>query len=106
MPASEVRESFIHSHGIALQALGKAGNALLKTWPSKWKSKLAALEKIDWSRSNARLWEGRALIGGKVSKVTSNVTLTTNVVKKALGLPLESEEARVEAAMQRKNAAP
>ena len=30
MPASEVREGFIHSHGIALQALGKAGNALLQ----------------------------------------------------------------------------
>ena len=103
MPASEVREGFIHSHGIALQALGKAGNALLKTWPSKWKSKLAALEKINWSRSNAKIWEGRALIGGKVSKVTSNVTLTTNVVKKALDLPLNAEEQRVEDAHNKRN---
>jgi DNA sulfur modification protein DndB len=103
MPASEVREGFIHSHGIALQALGKAGNTLLKTWPSKWKSKLAALEKINWSRSNARIWEGRALIGGKVSKVTNNVTLTTNVVKKALGLTLDAEEQRVEDAHNKKN---
>ena len=100
--SSEVREGYIHSHGIALQALGKAGNTLLKTWPSKWKSKLSALEKIDWSRSNARVWEGRALIGGKVSKVTSNVTLTTNVVKKALGLKLDADEERVEAAHNKK----
>lgn len=98
MPASEVREGFIHSHGIALQALGKAGNALLKLHPKDWKKRLSALEKIDWSRTNAKVWEGRALIGGKVSKVTTNVILTTNVIKKALGAPLEEEEARTEKA--------
>ena len=98
MPASEVREGFIHSHGIALQAIGKAGNALVKHHPKDWKSKLAGLEKIDWSRANAKVWEGRALIGGKVSKVTTNVILTTNVIKKALGLPLEPEEKRIETA--------
>lgn len=96
MPASEVREGFIHSHGIALQALGKAGNALLKTYPNDWAKRLKPLAKLDWSRTNAPLWEGRALIGGKVSKVTSNVTLTTNVIKKAFGLPLDAEEQRVE----------
>jgi DNA sulfur modification protein DndB len=103
VPASDIREGFIHSHGIALQSIGKAGNALLKAHPGKWRSKLPALEKIDWSRRNARLWEGRALIGGKVSKVTTNVTLTTNVIKKQLGLDLTEEEQRVEDAHQRKN---
>lgn len=100
LPASELREGYIHSHGIALQALGKAGNALLKKYPGSWKSKLKALSKIDWSRKNAKLWEGRALIGGKVSKVTTNVVLTTNVVKKALKLPLLPEEQKVEDAWQ------
>jgi DNA sulfur modification protein DndB len=103
MPASEVREGFIHSHGIALQAIGKAGNALLKLHPKDWKKRLLALEKIDWSRANANVWEGRALIGGKVSKVSTNVILTTNVVKKALSLPLDSEEQRVEAAHNKRN---
>jgi DNA sulfur modification protein DndB len=102
LPASEVREGYIHSHGIALQALGKAGNALLKQYPGKWKSKLAGLEKIDWSRQNAALWEGRALIGGKVSKVTTSIILTTNVVKNALGLKLEDEEANIEAALNKR----
>jgi DNA sulfur modification protein DndB len=102
MPASEVREGFIHSHGIALQAIGKAGNALLKQHPKDWKKTLAALEKIDWSRSNAKLWEGRALIGGKVSKVTTNVTLTTNVIKKSLALNLDEEEQKVETAHLKK----
>lgn len=96
IPASEVREGFIHTHGIALQAIGKAGNALLLTYPKDWQKRLKKLEEIDWSRNNARLWEGRALIGGKVSKVTTNVVLTTNVIKQALSLPLTEEEQRVE----------
>jgi DNA sulfur modification protein DndB len=103
MPASEVREGFIHSHGIALQAIGKAGNALLTHHPKDWRKKLAALEKIDWSRSNAKVWEGRALIGGKVSKVTTNIILTTNVIKKALGLPLEPDEQRIETATRKRD---
>lgn len=103
MPASEVRDGYIHSHGIVLQALGKTGNTLLKTSPSKWKGKLAALKDIDWSRSNAKIWEGRAMIGGKVSKATTNIVLTTNVVKIALGLPLAEDEQKIENALNKRN---
>lgn len=103
IPASEVREGYIHSHGIALQAIGKAGNALLHSHPNDWKNYLGALANIDWSRNNAALWEGRAMIGGKVSKVTTNVTLTTNVIKQALTLPFSEEENRVESAYLRKD---
>jgi DNA sulfur modification protein DndB len=99
--ASEIREGYIHSHGIALQAIGKAGNALLRGNPGGWKSRLKSLSQIDWSRKNAKLWEGRALIGGKVSKVTMNVLLTTNVIKKQLGIELSPEEQRVEDAINR-----
>jgi DNA sulfur modification protein DndB len=47
------------------------------------------------------VWEGRALIGGKVSKSTTNVTLTTNFIKVHLGLELAPEEQRVEDAFKR-----
>lgn len=102
IPASEVREGYIHSHGIALQAIGRAGNSLLLKHQNDWKKRLPALGKINWARSNAVVWEGRALIGGKVSKVSTNVTLTCNVVKEALGLPLEPEEEKVEKAFRRR----
>lgn len=102
LPASEVRDGYIHSHGIALQALGKAGNTLLRQHPKDWQKRLDGLGKIDWSRSNAQVWEGRALIGGKVSKVTTNVILTTNIIKEALSLPLDEEQQKVEAAHNRK----
>ena len=81
------------------------GNALLKAHPNDWRKRLDALRGIDWSRANAKLWEGRALIGGKVSKVTTNVMLTTNVVKQALKLPLAADETAVEKAHLKKGAA-
>ena len=57
---------------------------------------------MDWSRRNAKLWEGRALIGGKVSKVMTNVILTTNAVKQALELPLAPDERKIEQAYRRR----
>ena len=101
MNASEVRQDFIHSHGITLQALGKVGNMLLRSKYTTWKQRLRQLKKIDWTRSNAKLWEGRAMIGGRVSKASHNVTLTTNVIKTRLKLKLTPEEQRVEKAFLR-----
>lgn len=96
--AGDIRESYIHSHGIALQAIGKAGNALVHRFPHDWSTRLQPLEKLDWSRRNTTLWEGRAMTAGRVSKNTLNVGLVTNVILKALSLPLNEEQQRIEAA--------
>ncbi|ACL06476.1 DNA sulfur modification protein DndB [Desulfatibacillum aliphaticivorans] len=101
MTSAEVRREFIHSHGIALQSIGKVGNHLLRNNPANWKRTLKKIENIDWSRSNSQLWEGRCMIGGRVSKSSHNVTLTTNAIKAALSLPLSSSETRVEEAYKR-----
>ncbi len=101
MPASEVREGFIHSHGIALQALGKAGNTLLTQHKRDWRKRLAALEKIDWSRKNTKLWEGRAMNLGVLQKRNANIMLTANVVKRAYGLSLGEEEEKLENSLQK-----
>jgi len=101
MTAGEVRRDFLHSHAIVLQALGIAGNQVLSLPGASWKQRLKPIGSIDWSRSNAKLWEGRALIGGRVSKSSHNVTLTTNVIKQKLGLELSPDEQRVEHALKR-----
>ena len=80
LTAGEIRKELLHSHGIAIQSIGIAGSQLLSEHPKDWKQKLSALKSIDWSRSNAKVWEGRALVGGKVSKTYNNVTLTTNLI--------------------------
>lgn len=101
--AGEVRRDFIHSHGIVLHALGKVGNTLLwqSLTPSTWAKKLSNLQGIDWHRNNSAVWEGRATVGGKVTKGASNVLLTTALIREVLGLPLPPEEQRAEDAFKR-----
>jgi DNA sulfur modification protein DndB len=96
LTAGEVRADFIHTHGVVLHALARVGKSLLQLYPDAWEEKLAGIEKIDWRRSNSSLWEGRALLGGQVSKAHQNIILTTNAIKNALKLPLSPEEQRVE----------
>ncbi|MFI1884694.1 DNA sulfur modification protein DndB [Streptomyces jumonjinensis] len=105
LSATEMRRDFIHSHGIALHALGRIGNSLLResTAPSKWKKQLTPLKKVDWTRSNSD-WEGRAIVGGRVSKSHQNVTLTVNYLRNHLDLGLSPEERRVEDAYLRGDA--
>lgn len=101
LSSGEVRLDFIHCHGIALHALGLLGNELLLNEPDNWKAKLKALKKIDWRRSNTALWEGRAMIGGRLSKSNQNVVLASAALKKALNLPLKPEEEKLESARRR-----
>jgi DNA sulfur modification protein DndB len=89
--ASEVRQDYIHSHGITLHALGHVGNALLRD-QIPFKEGLAGLVGIDWHRSNRDAWEGRAMHSGKLSKASTNVVLTAIQIKKHLSIPLTSEE--------------
>jgi DNA sulfur modification protein DndB len=96
LSAGEVRTDYIHTHGIVMQSLGRVGNALLKERSKDWKKQIKLLQNIDWSRANTALWEGRAMIGGRLAKGDSMVTLTTNTIKKTLDLPLMPEEQRIE----------
>lgn len=98
LSAGDVRRDFIHSHSVALQAIGAVGNHVIRKPRSSWKKILQKLETIDWSRSNARTWEGRAMVGGTISKATNNVALTINQLKKHLNIPLGPEEQRTEEA--------
>ena len=100
---SELRRDFIHAHGIALRALGRVGVDLISQPSADWKRQLAKLPKLDWSRSNSGIWEGRATIAGRISKAHSNIILTGNIIKETLGLPLNpKEEATEEEFKQRK----
>jgi DNA sulfur modification protein DndB len=94
--SAELRSDFIHAHGVALQAIALAGADLIAAHPTRWKQKLKGLQKIDWSRNNRALWEGRATIGGRVSKATNNVVLTANVIKEHVGLELTDSQKQIE----------
>jgi DNA sulfur modification protein DndB len=91
-----LRQKYIHAHGICLQALGHMGADLLELKPDSWKKSLKKLEGIDWSRSSIDLWEGRAMLGGKVNKARQNVILTTIAIKQKISLPLSESEQETE----------
>jgi len=94
--SSDLRRDYVHAHGIALQAIGLAGAQLLEEHPKDWKKKLSGLKHIDWSRSNSELWEGRALLAGKISKSNLTVGLVANIVRQAFGLKLNAESMALE----------
>lgn len=82
--AAELRRDCIHAHGIALEAIAKAGASLIISHPADWRNRLGGLRKVDWSRANESLWEGRALVGGRINRSRTNVLLTAEVIGRAL----------------------
>lgn len=93
---ADLRQNYIHAHGVTLQALGAAGADLLSQKQDQWKKNLKRLNTIDWSRSNTEVWEGRALMYGKLSKARANVALTSNLIKQHIGVTLNAESLEFE----------
>jgi DNA sulfur modification protein DndB len=93
--SAELRHKYVHSSGVMLHAFGLVGRSLVEKYPSSWKQKLSKLEEVDWSKDNP-IWEGRAMIGGRLSKTFSNVILSANYLRKILGVPLAPEDQKIE----------
>ena len=98
--SSELREQYVHAHGVILQALGHVGADLLSQKPRGWHMTLKKLSKINWARNHEE-WDGRALMHGRISKARANVILTGNLIKQKLGLPLNEPEATEEEKFQK-----
>lgn len=96
LSAWELREAFVHAHGVILQALGHIGPDLIAAYPQEWSKKLEALNEIDWRRI-APEWKTRVVISGRISKSRSSVLLAGNLIKKHLDVPLSETEKAEEA---------
>lgn len=86
-----LREEYIVTQNIVLYALGKLGNYFLKNREVDMKSYLPNLKKINWLRTNDD-WDGRAIVNGKISVKSSNITLTYIKIKELIGIPLDDKE--------------
>ncbi len=94
--AAELRQDYVHAHGIALHALAIAGGQAIALFPDDWPTRLDGLCRVDWSRANRSLWEGRALVGGRINKSRNHILLVSNVILRAMDLPMTAEGERVE----------
>jgi DNA sulfur modification protein DndB len=93
---AELRQEFIHAHAVTLHALGIAGAALLASHPKDWRTRVKHLRRVDWSRGNSNVWEGRALQNGRVSKANTSVQLTAIYIKNVFGLKPSPEDVALE----------
>jgi DNA sulfur modification protein DndB len=94
--AAYLRENYVHAHTVTLVAIGVAGHSLIELYPNDWLSQLEKLNKMDWSRKNVQLWEGRAMLQGRMSKAHRSMKLTANALKQILGIPLTEKERELE----------
>lgn len=97
LPA-DYRRELVCAHGIALAGLARLGRTLLEDFTKSWPAKLRKLRTLDWRRTNTATWEGRAMLAGRLSKSSTCVVLTGNVLKQTLGVPLSQYENEIEAA--------
>ncbi|WMC09817.1 DNA sulfur modification protein DndB [Oceanimonas pelagia] len=88
---AQLRQEYIHAHGVGLHALGMLGRSLVSEHPDTWQQDLQKLKSIDWRKSNPE-WLRRTMLHGKLSKSTTAIQLTCNALKQALTLPLTPEE--------------
>ncbi|MSS58439.1 DNA sulfur modification protein DndB [Erysipelotrichaceae bacterium Oil+RF-744-GAM-WT-6] len=92
----EIREKYIVTQGVVIQALGLLANSLKNVKADEMENYLIGLETINWKRS-ARIWLMRAV--GQNGRIITNkkaVSLISNQIKKSIGIPLSSKESKLE----------
>ncbi len=96
MTSATLRQHYIHSHTVTLLAIGMAGHDLVVAHPGDWQERLMILGDVDWSRENKALWEGRAMVRGKMNKSHDSIQLTASAIKRLLGLNVTERELALE----------
>lgn len=91
--AVELRQERISSHSTVLRALGGLGVDLMGLGSSDWKTHLAKLTDIDWSKKNPE-WENICIIANSVVSNRQARAATKAFIKAKLGLSLTDGEQR------------
>lgn len=96
----DLRENFIATQSIVIHALGRVGNYLYSNQldPENY---LKKLNEINWNR-NSRQWYMRAVRkNGRIITNKKASLLISNVIKQAIGIPLNEEEKCAEVALKK-----
>lgn len=92
----DLRENYIATQGVVIQALGKLGNYFYEHPEIDMEKILPGLREINWKRA-ASIWNGRAIRdNGRIITNKRAVVLITNTLKKVLRIPLSEEESIAE----------
>ncbi len=92
----DLRENYIATQGIVIQALGRVGRYFFEHPESNIEEKLKGLRKINWKR-NAKQWQLRAIReNGRIITNKHAAILIANMIKEAVGIPLTDDEKSAE----------
>ena len=98
----DLRENFIATQSIVIQAFGRVGSYLY-LHQNEMEKTMANIEKINWSR-NARQWYMRAV--GKNGRIITNkkaALLIANVIKQQIGIPLSTRRIKCRRGIEKNN---
>lgn len=88
----DLRERYIATQSIVIQALGRVGAALYRHKEVDLQMTMKLLEHVNWNRT-ATHWTNRAVApNGRIITNQKASMLIANVIKKELRIPLESDE--------------
>ena len=97
----DLRESYIATQSIVIQALGRLGNYFYTNPKVNMQKCIKRLNDINWKR-NAKVWHLRAISeSGRIITNKKAAVLIANVMKKEMELPLSREEQNAENALQK-----
>lgn len=92
----DIRENYLVTQGVIIQALGIVGNYIFANDPSNCRKYLKNLSGIDWKRS-ASQWRLRVVRSdGRIMTSNKAILLASNVIKKQLDIPLSEDEEKRE----------
>ncbi len=92
----DLREKYIATQSIVIQALGRVGNYLYRNQQCNIPETMKRLEQVNWKRS-AKVWYLRAInASGRIITNKKAAILIGNVIKKELGLSYTKEEENAE----------
>ena len=99
----DLREQYIVTQAIIVQALGILGNYFFKHPEVNMDTALTGLQNVDWLRT-AQCWKGRVVrANGKIINSNDAAHLVCNVLKDAIGIALDTEDQIYEEKFQREN---
>lgn len=97
----ELRENYIATQNIVIQALGRIGNYFYTNPKSDMKECMKKLDHINWNR-NAKIWYLRAISEtGRIITNKKAAVLIANVMKMEMNIPFSPEEQNAENFLQK-----
>ena len=92
----DLRENYIVTQAVIIQVLGRLGNYFFENKHSDFEFYIKKLQQINWKR-DCQDWKLRTIrANGRMINNEEAITLTCNVLKFHLGLPLDEFEQRKE----------